>query len=330
MSQATGFILLWTNAGLIKNKGMELTISGRPIETRDLVWDVTLNASGNRGKVDDLLPGLEILYVTDVQVGNAKAASFNRGNFMAISGSKWRRTDDGHLVVDANTGMPLNDGLVTHEIGNREPTVFGGLNNSISYKNWNFSFLFEYRIGGHVYDGTDYYLTEMGMSTRTADRNRLEITGVSQTGTTPVQQPDGTTIQVPVYSEPKSFVYEADQMYTIMGQQQSGRYIINELYWKDAYLKESANFMTKTNLLRLRSVSLSYTLPQHLLSKQRVIKGLTATVTGNNLLLFTNYKGMDPETSAGGSGAVGSSSVGIDYCGIPALQGFSFGLNLKF
>ena len=322
MSQTTGFILLWTNAGNIQNKGMELTISGKPVETRDFVWDVTFNASGNRGKVDDLLPGLEILYVTDVQVGNAKAASFNKGNFMAISGSEWRRSPDGHLVVDANTGMPLNDGLVTHEIGNREPTVFGGLNNSLTYKNWNFSFLFEYRIGGHVYNGTDYYLTEMGMSKRSADRNKLEITGVVQTG----EDAD----KKPIYSAPQTFTYDADQMYSIRGQQQSGRYIINDLYWRDAYLKESSIFMTKTNLLRLRSVSLSYTLPQHLLSKQRFIKGLTATVTGSNLLLWTNYKGMDPETSAAGSGAVGSSSVGIDYCGIPALSGISFGLNLKF
>ena len=322
MSQATGFILLMTNAGVIVNKGVELTITGKPVETKDFTWDISLNVSGNRGKVSELLPGLEILYVTDVQVGNAKAASFNDGNFMAISGSEWRRSPDGYLVVDANTGMPLNDGLTTHEIGNREPTFFGGLNNSLTYKNWNLSFLFEYRVGGHVYNGTDYYLTANGMSARSADRERLEITGVVETGLDADKNP--------IYSEPRTFTYDANQMYTINGQENSGRYIINNLYWQGAYLSESAIFMTKTNWLRLRTISLSYTLPQQLLGKQNFIKGLTATFTGNNLLLLTNYKGMDPETSAAGSGAVGSSSVGIDYCGIPALKGVSFGLNLKF
>jgi TonB-linked SusC/RagA family outer membrane protein len=321
MSQTTGFILLMTNAGVIVNNGMEVTITGKPIQTKDFSWDITLNASGNRGKVEDLLPGLEILYVTDAQVGNAKAASFNNGKFMAISGSKWRRSPDGHIVVDANTGMPLNDGQTTYEIGNREPRLFGGLNNNISYKNWNFSFLFEYRIGGDVYNGTDYYLTTNGMSTRTANREHLSITGVVQTG----EDADKN----PIYSEPKTFTFDADQMYTVGTQQQSGRYIINK-YWQEAYLTESTNFMTKTNWLRLRTVSLSYSLPQHVLAKQKIIKGLTATFTGNNLLLFTNYKGMDPETSAAGSGAVGSSSVGIDYCGIPALSGVSFGLNITF
>ncbi|MDR2385062.1 MAG: SusC/RagA family TonB-linked outer membrane protein [Tannerella sp.] len=321
MSQTTGFILLMTNAGIIANRGMELTITGKPVKTDDFSWDVTLNVSGNRGKVEDLLAGLEILYVTDVQVGNAKAASFNNGNFMAISGSEWRRSSDGHLVLDENTGMPLDDGETTHEIGNREPKLFGGFNNSVSYKNWNLSFLFEYRIGGDVYNGTDYYLTDNGMSARTMDREHLSITGVVETGKDAENNP--------IYSEPKTFTFEADQMYDINGQQQSGRYIINS-YWQNAYLKESALFMTNTNWLRLRTVSLSYSLPQKILVKQKAIKGLTATLTGNNLLLWTNYKGMDPETSAAGSGAVGSSSVGIDYCGIPALSGISFGLNLTF
>jgi TonB-linked SusC/RagA family outer membrane protein len=321
MSQTTGFILLMTNAGVIVNNGMEVTITGKPIQTPNFSWDVTLNASGNRGKVEDLLPGLEILYVTDAQVGNAKAASFNGGNFMAISGSQWTRSPEGYIVVDENTGMPVSDGKATYEIGNREPKVFGGLNNSLTYKNWNLSFLLDYRIGGDVYNGTDYYLTSKGMSARTQDRESLSITGVVQTGT--------DTDKNPIYSEPKTYTYEADQTYTIMGQQQSGRYLINS-YYQGAYLNESSLFMTNTNWLRLRTVSLSYSLPQQCLNKIKVIKGLTATLTGNNLLLWTNYKGMDPETSAAGSGAVGSSSVGIDYCGIPALSGISFGINLTF
>lgn len=321
MSQTTGYILLMTNAGVIVNKGMELTITGQPIKTKDFTWDVTVNASGNRGKVEDLLPGLDILYVTDAQVGNAKAASFNGGNFMAISGSQWRRSPNGDIVVDPNTGMPLSDGLTTYNIGNREPKVFGGINNSLQYKNWNLSFLFEYRIGGHVYNGTDYYLTTNGMSARTADREKLTIVGVVETG----KDADGNM----TYSDPKTFSYEANQMYDIKDQKQSGRYIINN-YWQGAYLNESTNFMTKTNWLRLRSVSLSYNVSPKLLKKQNLIKGAIVTVTGNNLLLWTNYKGMDPETSAAGSGAVGSSSVGIDYCGIPALSGVSFGLKVTF
>jgi len=218
--------------------------------------------------------------------------------------------------------MPTSDGLVTHEIGNREPKLFGGLNNNFQYKNWNLSFLLDYRIGGDIYNGTDYYMTNMGMSARSQDREKLTITGVVKTG----ENPDKT----PIYSDLKTFEYEAGKMYKIGNKDVSGENIINNYYWQGAYNLESANYMTKTNWLRLRSVTLSYSLPNETLKRLKGIKGVTATLTGTNLWLWTNYKGMDPETSAAGSGAIGSSSVGIDYNGIPALSGVSFGLNVTF
>lgn len=321
-SQTTGFILMWTNAGRIVNRGMELSVKSTPFKRENFSWDVVLNMSGNRGKVEDLLPGLDILYVTDVQVGNAKAASFNGGNFMAISGSTWLRNDDGHLILNPESGMPTSDGLVTHEIGNRESRLFGGLNNSFQYKSWNLSFLLDYRWGGHVYNGTDYYMTNNGMSIRSMDRESLSISGVVQTGS----NSDGT----PMYSDLQTFEYRAGEMYQIGNQQVSGEHVINNYYWQSAYNLESTNYMTNTNWLRLRTLSLSYSLPQDIVGRMKGIKGLTATVSGNNLWLWTNYKGMDPETSAAGSGAVGSSSVGIDYNGVPALAGVSFGLNVAF
>ena len=319
LGQSTGYIFVSVNGGDITNKGMELSITGQPVKTKDFSWDVMLNMAGNRGTVQNLLNGVEILYVTDVQVGNAKAASFNGGKFMAISGSKWSRTDDGKLILDSRTGMPVSDNLTTYEIGNREPRMTGGLNNSLQYKNLNLSFLFDFRLGGDIYNGTDYFMTLNGMSKRTMERDVLTLSGVVQTG---------GTADDPVY-EDKTFTFEADKMYDIGGTQTSGRNIIQN-YWGTYYPRESANFMTNTNWLRLRSVSVSYTLPQRILMNTKFIKSITATLTGTNLLLFTNYKGMDPETSAAGSGVAGSSSVGIDYNGVPSTSGVSFGLNVTF
>ena len=320
--QSTGYIFMSVNGGDIYNKGMELSITGKPIVKEGLVWESSLNMSRNKGRVDNLIQGLDVLYVTDVQVGNAKAASFNGGDFMAISGSKWIRSDDGSVVLDGDTGMPLSDNATTYAIGNREPKLSGGFNNSIQYKNLNLSFLFDFRIGGDIYNGTDYFMTVKGMSKRSMERDVLTLDGVVQSG---------GTAEDPSY-ENKSFTFEADQMYDIKGVSTSGRKIIQD-YWSDYYARESANFMTNTNWLRLRSVSLSYNFSDELLrsaSLSKAIKGLTATFTGTNLWLLTNYKGMDPETSAAGSGVIGSSSVGIDHNGVPATAGVSFGLNVKF
>ncbi len=319
LSQATGYILLSVNCGSIRNKGMELAITGTPIAKKDLTWDLTLNLSGNRGRVYDLLDGQEILYVTDVQLGNAKAASFGKGGkFMGISGSKWKRTPSGELVVNKADGLPVS-GPTDVYIANREPKMIGGLNSSLQYKNWNLSFLFDFRVGGAVFNGTDYYMTTHGTSKRSEARESVTITGRYITGT----DADGND----TYSDPISTTYKAGQMYDVNGVSRSGEYMIRSYY--GTLTAETASYITNTNWLRLRSISLSYDF-RDLIKNVKFIKGATATISGNNLWLLTNYKGMDPETSAAGSGVIGSSSVGIDYCGVPATAGVSFGINLTF
>ncbi|ULT22084.1 hypothetical protein KUH03_21395 [Sphingobacterium sp. E70] len=66
---------------------------------------------------------------------------------MGISGKKWRTNENGELLLDWTTGYPSSDGNATYQVGNREPKFLGGLNNSFTYKNWNLSFLFDFRKG---------------------------------------------------------------------------------------------------------------------------------------------------------------------------------------
>ncbi len=316
LSQASGYILLSVNCGTVRNKGIELQLSGTPVKTKDFTWESTLNLAHNEGTVGYLLQGTDILYVTDVQVGNAKAASFAGGQFMGISGSKWLRDDKGNVVLNEvadGVYLPVKDTNkgTTQYIGDREPDLTGGWNNNFTYKNWSLGFLFDFRLGGLIYNGTNYYMTAQGTSKFSEKRDSYTVTGVVQTGTTKVDGKD-----VPVYSDPET--------HTV-----TDRYYVQR-YLTDEYLYESANFATKTNWLRLRSVTLSYSAPKEWLKKSGFIKGITVTASGNNLWLLTNYKGMDPEVSAAGSGVIGSSSVGIDYCGVPATAGFTFGVSLTF
>ena len=182
LSNFIGYILRKVNAGDVYNKGMELTIGGIPVQTRDFTWETNLTLSGNRGTVKNLIDGVDILYVTDVQVGSARAASFNGGNFMAISGSELDRDPNGNLILDANN-MPTGGKNDKLEIGNREPKFAGGWNNTLTWKNWSFNMLWDFRVGGHVYNGTQYTMVSNGTAALTEGRNRLEITGVHQTGT---------------------------------------------------------------------------------------------------------------------------------------------------
>lgn len=183
------------------------------------------------------------------------------------------------------------------------------------------SVLFDIRVGGDIFNGTDYYMTLAGMSKRSLDRESLTLTGVAKNPVT-------------LALESKTFTYESGKSYNITTssgavQQRYGNDIIRN-YWGTYFPLETANFITKTNWLRLRSVSLTYNMPKQIINRQKVFKDMSVTISGNNLLLLTNYKGMDPETSVAGSGVVGSSSAGIDYCGVPATAGVSVGLNITF
>jgi outer membrane receptor protein involved in Fe transport len=321
LSNASGYIMTSINSGSVINDGMELAITGKPIVKKDFEWNVTLNASYNRGKLGDFLKGVDYFYPTDAQFGTVKAASIpNGGNFLALTGRRVLHengsngTEDkkGRLLVDPTTGLYKLSSTSNNEIvGNREPKFIGGLNNSFRIKDLTLSFLLDFRIGGDVYNGTEYYLVANGMSKRTTANNResVTVTGINSQTNAEFSQ-----------------TYNANQSYTIGGATYSGKYMIQQ-YWAN-YNQNSENFITSVNWMKLRSVSLNYDFSK-LLKKQKVIKGLSVTATGTNLFTWTNYKGMDPEVSAAG-GTGGSGSTGIDYCSVPSTSSFSFGVNITF
>ena len=308
--QSTGYIFCSINAGNVYNKGQELSISATPVETRDFTWDVALNMAGNRGKLDGLPGGITVMYLTDIQYGYARAASFNGGNFMGIEGSTWNRDEKGNVILDKN-GMPTYSSSY-QEVGNREAYLNGGFNNTLTWKGLSFNMLWEFRIGGDVYNGTQYYMDQCGTSQFSADvRNQtLTVTGVDADG------------------NPVSNSWNANTTYKFNDVETSGYNIIQN-YYQNYYPRETANYLTKVNLLRLRTLSLSYQFPKKWMDKTGFIKRASISVAGNNLLLFTNFDG-DPEVATAGAGVGGSSSVGFAYCDIPSTSGMTFGLNLTF
>ena len=306
--QSTGYIFCSINAGNVYNKGMELSISGTPIERKNFTWAMGLNMAGNRGTLDGLPEGMDVMYVTDVQYAGAQAASFNGGNFMAIAGTEWKRNENGQLILDKN-GMPTYTTSLS-QVGNREATFSGGFNNTLTWKNFSFNMLWEFRMGGDVINGTRYAMDVAGVSKFSGDaRNEtLTVSGVDANGNA------------------VSNSWNINNTYIFNGVETSG-YNIVQSYYQTYYPKETANYITSVNLLRLRSISVSYTLPK--INKLGFIKRASVTASANNLFLITNYEG-DPEVAASGAGVGGSSSVGFDYLGVPATSGMTFGLNLTF
>src|SRR4030095_17166852 len=84
------------------------------------------------------------------------------------------------------------------------------------------------------------------------------------------------------------------------------------------------------NWLRLRDITLNYTLPSNMLKKIKVFKSLGVFVTGNDLVLMTNYRGADPAVSGNTASANGVGGMGIDYASLPTPISLNFGLRASF
>lgn len=331
LSNAGGYIMTSINSGSVINKGMEISLTATPISNRNFEWDIMLNLSYNRGRLGQFLDGVGVFYPTDAQFGTVRAASIPNGGYFSgltgyrnlyetkevttiVDGKEVKEKveiEGGRYQVDPNTGLYKISSTQNEIIGDREPTMIGGLNNTFRFKDLTFSFLLDLRLGGVVYNGTDYYMNSMGLSPKTTENGRESVTvsGVSSV--------DGSEFNQ---------TYYADQSYVIAGVTYSGKSMIQQ-YWSN-YRQNSYNFITDVNWLKLRSISLSYDFTR-LIKRQNVIKRLSATATGTNLLTWTNYKGMDPEVStAGGTG--GSGATGIDYLSVPARSSFTFGINITF
>jgi hypothetical protein len=320
LSNASGYIETTINSGSVTNEGMEVALTGKPVVNNNFEWEIGLNYSYNRGRLGEFLTGVTVFYPTDAQFGAVRAASIpNGGYFAGLTGYRFLRETDadgneienGRYQVDPTTGLykrsPDQNGIV----GNREPDFLIGLNNTFRIKDLTFSFLLDIRKGGVVYNGTEYYMADAGLSKVTTqnDRQSVTVSGVNS-----------------VTGDAFTQTYETNGSYTIGSTTYSGKAMIQR-YWAN-YNNDAYSHITDVSWLKLRAVQISYDFTG-LLKNQKILKGLSASVSGNNLFTWTNYKGMDPEVStAGGTG--GSGATGIDYCSVPATSSISFGINLTF
>ncbi|WP_020531792.1 SusC/RagA family TonB-linked outer membrane protein [Flexithrix dorotheae] len=296
LSYVSGYILQLVNAGEIENQGLEIMLTGDVIKSKDLMWDVTANFALNRNKVISLPGDFDEFYLSDSWLyGNARGGYIPGESYYSITGYSWERNEEGQLIIGDDGYPVLNNSF--DMIGNRQPDFTLGLTNRFSYKNFIFSFLLDIKKGGDVYNATSRYLTSYGKSELTAVRGTTKVfEGVTESGEVNTQE------------------VVLDQDYFTSG----------------ALGLVEENFIERDiNWLRLRDVTLSYTLPKSILGNS-FIKSLQLHVTGNNLFLISNYSGPDPDVNGLNASARGSSAGGFDYFSLPSPKVISTGLKINF
>lgn len=303
-SYATGYVLNTLNVGSTRNKGIEISMDGSPIQTKDFTWNVRLNFNRMRNEVLTLPDNVPEFYISDTWLyGNARGGLVRGGPSTSITGYGYRRNDAGAILIDPANGLPLVD--ATFKVrGDRNPDYTLGINNNFRYKNWSLSMLWDWKSGGDIFNATDMYLTLRGKSTRTDDRKTSRVVqGVLSDGYQNTATPTKNTIVITPY----------DLQAYYQSRMPEEEFIEKNVSW-----------------LRLRDITLNYTLSPNAIRKYTFLKSLGFFVTGNDLLLFTNYTGADPAVSGNTSGTRGVGGFGFDYGNIATPISINVGLRANF
>jgi hypothetical protein len=241
-------------------------------------------------------------YNSDTYISNVRGGLVRNNSTGTITGSTYQRNVNGDIIISPATGLPLVNGG-NQLIADRTPDFTLGTLNSFRYKNWTLSFLWDWKSGGDIYNGTDQVLTVLGRSARTADRNTpIIVNGVLQNGLENTATPTKNTIVV--------IPYFLSTYYTTMPDE--------EFIQKDV------------NWFKLRDITLNYKFPSKVTKRIKGLKGLGAFITGNDLVLITNYRGADPSVNANNPGTSGVGGYGLDLGNTPTPLSLSFGLRANF
>ncbi len=99
-------------------------------------------------------------------------------------------------------------------------------------------------------------------------------------------------------------------------------------YYRNVYRGITENFVQDASWIRLRSLTLSYNLPAPWLTRSKVFRAASLSVTGNNLWLHTDYDGFDPESSSFSAGS--NASEGFSGFAYPGVRSFIATVNIQF
>ncbi len=295
----TGYTNRVINAGVISNKGWEITAGITPIKTNDFNWNIDLNWTKYENVVEELVEGIEPIFLQGGGFNSTSSRAVEGFQYGAIYGSRWLRDDNGNILVDDNGW-----GIVDPEngvVGDPNPDWTLGIRNNVSYKNFTLSALLDIRQGGDVWCGTCGILDYFGVSEITGElRNQTFVfEGVRQSD----GQPNTTEVQ---YVDPAGD----------LGDNRWVRYGFGGV---------SEDNVHDASFVKLREVSLTYSLPDNFLDST-FLSSASLTLSGRNLLVITDYPGIDPETNLSGD----SNGFGLDYFNQPNTRSYSVALKLTF
>ena len=308
-------------------KGVDLLANIVPVKTSDFSWDVTVNFTMPKSEVTKLADDVESIFL----------GGFVDPQIRAVAGQPYRSIYGTQLLKDPASGkLIINDEyddwegdgefgvygypMMSDEVaamGSVDPDWITGITNTFSVKGVRLSALLEIKKGGLMWNGTKGAMYYFGTHKDTEDRDVEDVHeglwGHTNTEGEIVHYDAGGN-EVAGPGAPNTDVARADNEYY--------------RFWNgigSGFTGPAEPYIEKTDWVRLREISLSYSL-NHKLLQNTFIRKLDVYFSGRNLWLSTPYTGIDPETSLLGN----SNGQGMDYFNMPGTKGYTFGKRVGF
>jgi TonB-dependent starch-binding outer membrane protein SusC len=294
----SGFTNFLQNYGAVSNKGFELSLQSVNIRTADFRWTSEFNISTNKNRIVKLASDI-------AQGASGRNISILRQGYAVNSFWLYKQ-----LYVDRQTGNAVyqdvdHSGTITAAdrqiVGNALPKYTGGLNNNLAWRQFDLGFLFYFDQGNKIMNMNDFFLIHGGTQ--------------KNIGFVPRQlerwQKPGDKTDIP-------------RLTTYSGNPTQNDGAANNYGGNVASL--SSRYLENGSFIRLKTLSLGYTLPRGLLDRWRIYSA-RVYVQATNLWTKTKYLGLDPEVS---SQSNNQNTAGYDWATVPQPRTIQAGLNVTF
>jgi hypothetical protein len=264
LSQATGYSNTYVATGSTQNRGVEVQLTGVPIQTSSFKWNITFNFSHINNKILETDEAGNSLTQGTYRPLNANTAFIKGLAGPQIMARDYTYDSKGNIVVDGS-GLPIAN-TTLKPFGSVLPTTYGGLRNEFTYKNWNLAFLIDYNYGNKILSATSYYTIYRGLNKMTlAGRDAGITTGVTSGGAA-----NTVTATAQAYYQALASVSRVNVL--------NGDYI------------------------KLRQLTLGYTIPEKMLGNIPLFRAIDVSLVGRNLWTIMKHSdNIDPEAQFAGS-----------------------------
>jgi len=321
MSMATswtsGYNYRLINAGEIDNRGVEITLNTRPVQTKDFAWDLNFNFSKNSNKVVRLVDGMDMFELEKASWLDVQVAAKVGENFGSIVGPDFKRNDAGQVLIDPSTGLPEYD-KSNHVLGNASWDWTGGMTTTLSYKNLSLNAIFDVKVGADLYSMSERAAYESGKAKATLQGRDEWYRSEEQ------REAAGVAKGMSNWTPTGGFVAPG------VIDNGDGTYRPNDIkinpedYWMSVCRNAPSMFIYDNSYIKCRELTLTYQVPTAWLHNW--VKALSVSfVARNPFIVWKNIPDIDPDSNYNNT-----TGMGLEYGSLPSRKSYGFNVNIKF